>query len=401
MKIVNINIHFYPESYGGATIVAEKLAHGLVSMGHDVYNIALSMNGGDKGKDFSVYETPFGKACLINGAIPTAENRFRNSPVESVISEILGVVQPDEIYVHAPQNLGVMYVLEDGGWISKTKIIAHDFFWVCMQGFRTLPNGKKCDRVPSHKNCYDCAFYPGLINQTYSKLLSSLSQCKAVIFPSQYLKDEYDAILLGMTSRELNNFHVVRNPDKAESVYEPPVDIRLGKDDYNIAYFGGPGYTKGWDIVKKLHKVSPEKNYQGKKIVYNIFDAGRVVGSPWYGRNDESTNFKLSAPFHWSYAGHIFANIDLVLMPSRVSESFGMSAREVLSSRGCALIFTNGALNELSGFDSVYEADENDVEEVYKSIISGRTENPILSAKEGSIYNNTSSLDYAEMLLEI
>ena len=29
MKVLNLNLHFYPESIGGATVVAEKLAWGV------------------------------------------------------------------------------------------------------------------------------------------------------------------------------------------------------------------------------------------------------------------------------------------------------------------------------------------------------------------------------------
>ena len=66
MRFLNLNLHFYPRSDGGATIVAERLAHGLSERGHEVTNVALGRRQAD-GRDFEGLDTQFGTALLLNG----------------------------------------------------------------------------------------------------------------------------------------------------------------------------------------------------------------------------------------------------------------------------------------------------------------------------------------------
>ncbi len=357
MKVLNLNLFVYPDSVGGAAVVAEKLAWGLISAGHEVTNVFLSRRA--DGQDLSVHETPFGRSVAINNVFPSPANRFSNPPAASLLSEIAEIVQPDLIVVHAAQNMGIHDFLRDPKWLSRTRIIAHDFFWACIQGFRTLPDGSRCERPIGNVACRGCAWYPGLIEETYRSSWQILREAPAVIFPSRFLHDGY----VGTFHERPDNFHVVSNPDKAELIVAPGAPLpepaglaakQAGKTVY--AFVGGPGETKGWRLVSDFIAASGDGRLSDSHVV--LFDAGRAQGTPWYG--EAAPGSSVADPFHWSYAAHALSQVDAILMPSRVQESFGLAAREILSLGGKSLVRRSGALAEMEGYADVFIAHEED-----------------------------------------
>src|SRR5690606_6161881 len=160
MRILNINLHFFPDSLGGATVVAEKLAHGLTALGHDVTNLYLSRR--TAAQDFTAVPTPFGRAIAIHNSLPHPSNRFFNPAVASTMSEVTELIAPDLIVVHAPQHMGIFDYFGNEAFLARSLIVAHDHFWTCQQGFRVLPDGSACHRAPGPEACRGCAWHPGL-----------------------------------------------------------------------------------------------------------------------------------------------------------------------------------------------------------------------------------------------
>lgn len=356
MKILNLNLYFYPDSIGGATVVAEKMAWGFAQAGHEVTNVFLSGRGA--ANDLTTWETPFGRTVAINNVIPGPANRFSNPVASSLLTEIADIVQPDMIFAHAVQSLGIQDFLRDPKWLSRTRIIAHDFFWSCIQGFRTLPDGSRCRREIGPLSCRECAWFPGLIDETYRSAWHVLSNCHAVIFPSQFLHDGY----AGIYQQTLPHFTVQSNPDQAEMIIPATTQLpepagldarRQGKTVYG--FVGGPGETKGWGLVQQFMDQAEQR---GDSHVV-LFDIGRGVERPWYGA-DSRDCVTIADPFHWSYAGHALGQVDVLLMPSNVQESFGLAAREILSIGGKAVIRRSGALAEIEGFADVVICEEGE-----------------------------------------
>ncbi|AGT07381.1 glycosyltransferase [Paracoccus aminophilus] len=354
MKILNLNLHFFPDSIGGATVVAEKLAWGLVAAGHDVTNIYLSRAASRQ--EMTVEDTPFGRSVALNNIYPTGGNRFSSPLGSSMISEVAEMVQPDLIVVHAAQSLGVQDFLRDRKWLSRTKIVAHDFFWSCIQGFRTLPDGSRCTRSIGVANCRQCAWYPGLIDQVYRENWEILNHCREVIFPSEFLRKGYAEIF----GREPDNVRVLSNPDSAELILPsdaplPPAPGQAahaaGKTVYG--FVGGPGETKGWGLVRDFMALAEDP---AAKTHVVLFDIGRTIGTPWYPRKSTEA-VTIAAPYHWTYAAQALGQIDVMLMPSNVQESFGLAAREILALGGKTLIRRSGALAELEGYANVVVAE--------------------------------------------
>lgn len=358
MKVLNLNIYFYPDSIGGATVVAEKLAWGLVQAGHEVTNVYLSGRG--SANDLTTLDTPFGRVVAINNVLAGPGNRFSNPVASSLLTEIADIVQPDVIFVHAVQHMGIQDFLRDPKWLSRTRVVAHDFFWSCLQGFRTLPDGSRCRREVGPISCRDCAWYPGLIEETYRSAWHILSNCHAVTFPSRFLRDGYAEIF----HDDRPNFHVQSNPDRAEMILPASAELppapglearQQGKTVY--AFVGGPGETKGWGLVQEYIVQARE----GDDTHLVLFDIGRNTNSPWYGTDlIEMKGITVADPFHWSYAGHALGQIDVMLMASRVQESFGLAAREILSVGGKSVIRRSGALAELEGYADVVVCEEDD-----------------------------------------
>lgn len=387
MKVLNLNIHFYPHSYGGATIVAEKLAHGLISLGHEVTNIFLQL-GAPSGQDFNVSISPFGPVVSINNVQLSAANRFYNPAVSSLLFELCDVIQPDKIIVHAPQHMGVLALTQDQETLRKITIVAHDFYWACLQGFRMLPSGRACSRQISRSSCRDCSFFPGLTDQIYDELLYALNGCQKLVFPSQYIKLKYEQIFDG----RLIQGAVIQNPDKAEDLAKSCGVSISSSDTLQIGYLGGPGNAKGWDIVQELMKSTREIG--GRQVRYLLFDAGKIIQQPWYTAVKKLSNVEYVPAFHWTYAHQVLKHLDMVLMPSRANESFGLIAREAISAGSKAIIFPSGALADLVGYDNVFKANEKNIKHVMVRAVSSTT------STTDNAYQNLSTTDYAKRVLE-
>lgn len=360
MRIINLNLHFYPESIGGATVVAEKLAWGLTQAGHEVTNVYLSRHGSDI--DFTVQDTPFGRSIGINNIAHSPANRFFNPPATSALKEIVELVEPDRIFVHAVQHMGVHELLSDPALRAITCIIAHDFYWLCLQGFRNLPDGSNCNLTPNATNCRQCAWFPGLTDSIYASSRSILSECRAAIFPSDYLFSQY-ARLMGEVP---SNFVVQSNPDMAETIIADGATLpdaagarerRSGKTVFG--FVGGPGETKGWGLVRDFIQRAEETSDDPNGIHVVLYDIGRSINASWYpGMNKPGVT--IADPFHWSFGRHALGAVDVMLMPSRVRESFGLAAREMLSLGGNCVIRPSGALSEIQDYAGVVVAQDDD-----------------------------------------
>lgn len=395
MKIMNINLHFQPQSIGGATVVAEKLAWGLTQAGHEVTNVYLSLPSDSL--DFETVDTPFGRSIGIKNIHQSPANRYVNSEVTSLLNELYSLLEPERIFVHAVQHMGIHAFLRDPEVRARTCIIAHDFYWVCLQGFRQLPDGSHCELQPGALSCRQCAWFPGLIDQTYTDSRNVLSSCRAVIFPSNYLHNEYVRIL-GETPE---NFVVQSNPDIAELIISDPALLpeppgRAAKDMGKtvFGFVGGPGETKGWQLVRDFMERAKATSEQpdGPHVV--LYDIGRSVNAPWY-PGIEAPGISVVDAFHWSFGAHALGMLDVLLMPSRVRESFGLAAREALSLGQSCIIRPSGALAELQGHLGVVSVDDNDSVDSVMAKLKG-VESPELKP-----WGNTSTTEYAERLISL
>lgn len=362
MKFMNINLHFHPQSIGGATVVAEKLAWGLTQAGHEVTNVYLSLPHSNI--DFQTMETPFGRSLGINNIPQLPANRYVNPAVTSILFEVYELIKPDRIFVHAVQHMGIHAFLEDPEIRARTCVIAHDFYWICLQGFRQLPDGSNCELQPDGHNCQQCAWYPGSTEQTYTKSRRILSDCRAVIFPSTYLYNQYVRLM----GEEPPNFIVQSNPDIAELIISDPQllpkapgQAAKNKGKTVFGFVGGPGETKGWLLVRDFMKRAKDMDEQlgGPHVI--LFDIGRSVKKPWYSdREFDGPGVSIADPFHWSFAGNALSMVDVLLMPSRVRESFGLAAREALSLGQSCIVRPSGALAEIQGCRGVVAVDADD-----------------------------------------
>lgn len=398
MKVLNLNLHFYPESIGGATVVAEKLAWGLVQQGHEVTNVFLGLRPGNA--DFTTQSTPFGRSIGIRNIPHSPSSRFFSPPAASALKELIELVHPDRIFVHAVQHMGIHEVLSDPALREKTTVIAHDAFWMCLQGFRVLPDGSPCNRELNTANCRQCAWFPGLTDNIYSTSRRVLSECRAVVFPSVFLEQSYTA-LFGSTLP--GNFVVQSNPDVAETIIPdalmlpPPAGSAARAAGKKVfGFVGGPGETKGWSLVRAFMERAKESHDEPGGVHVVLFDIGRSTGAPWY-PGLQQPGVTIADPFHWSFAGHALSALDVMLMPSRVRESFGLAAREILSLGGGCIIRPSGALAELQGHKGVVVADHDDDDDVDSLLAALAASHD----KQRTVWRSTSIDAYVAKLLSV
>jgi glycosyltransferase involved in cell wall biosynthesis len=87
--------------------------------------------------------------------------------------------------------------------------------------------------------------------------------------------------------------------------------------------------------------------------------------------------------------------LDVLLMPSRVRESFGLAAREALSLGQSCIVRPSGALAEIQGCRGVVTADEGD------NIDSLMLKLDTAKSRQLPPWQKTSITDYVDKLLSL
>ena len=140
--ILVVNVFFAPNSYGGATIVAEQIAQALVQR-HDRQVSAISTISRSDLAPYSVakVERDGVQNYLIN--LPHGRSyaeTYDNPQVTQILSQLLDTLQPDLVHAHCLQDLGVgIRPLAKRRGVPVV-LSVHDFWWLCEHLFMLRPS---------------------------------------------------------------------------------------------------------------------------------------------------------------------------------------------------------------------------------------------------------------------
>lgn len=250
---------------------------------------------------------------------PDSEKNYYNELANSYFKKFLLKTHPDIVHFHAIQGLGV-------GLIEVAKEVGvpfvvhlHDWWWYCPYLFTVTIDGKICSLqdIPGNCNCLSKNFLKKRY-QTLNKVLKSVNYFVAV---SDFLKKTYTQ--LGV-------------PDNKTIVCPNPIPVFKKEISYNhssvcrFAYFGGDLCHKGYYILKKA--VSELK---GKfTIDYYGFSENRRSGFKIFNIVEflfKKQNEEYHPPYKRENLPEILSNIDVVVVPSLMLESFSLVVREAIS----------------------------------------------------------------------
>lgn len=332
MRIMIVNVHFAPESFGGATLVAEETAVRLTQAGHEVVVVCATGNRALSHGEMRRYEALNVPVVAIrHSGNHTIEGEYDDPVATARFHEVLDAVRPDVIHFHAIQMLGIGLVEAAQAQGIPTVVTLHDAWWLCERQFMVRANGKYCGQVAIDPDvCATCVDVPARSLARQQRSIQVLSGCARVLTPSTFWRD------LMVASGVPGNITFVN----ANGVSRPQPGWRRAQRSgpVRFGFIGGLHPVKGYHQVVGALQSLPRTDYELK-----VVDAtARIGGSSFDHSNWDLPGLVTVVPgYDRESIDEFFGGIDVLLFPSQWKESYGLTVREAIL-RGVWPIVTDG-----------------------------------------------------------
>lgn len=337
MRLLLMNVHFKPTTYGGATVVAEELALALAAHhGAEIFVISAVSR-----RDLVPYavqrvEVQGMPHFLINLPLDRSIQEVESNPrVAERVAQIAQFVEPDLAHVHCVQDLGAASIMALKAAGIPVILSVHDFWWVCERQFMMRPNGQYCGqdpiRVDRCRGCVDDVTRTRARNDMLGQVADA---CDLVTYPTHFAMDLCLRSGLGDPARSVVLENGIKPPG-ADFAAKQAAHRASGKP-FTFGYLGGPSDSKGWPMLRRAMM----------DLGRDDFELNLVNGSPWgnwWDGHDLSKlrgTVRVTPRFSQDELDDFFAGIDCLLFLSQWKETFGLTIREAIS-RGIRIIQTD------------------------------------------------------------
>lgn len=337
MHILVINVFFSPNTYGGATIVAEEVAK-VLARERGVQVTAISAISRSDLQPYAVVKAETHGIPNYQINLPQGrryQETYRNADVASRISTLVSQLEPDLAHVHCIQDIGADCIATLKAAKIPVVLSVHDFWWLCERQFMIRPNGAYCGQDPIRLSaCRGCV--PDFAAaRTRHRALAALGELADLItYPSEFARR------LSQKSGFAPNKGIVlengvRTP--GPGFFDAQADRRAKDARLVFGFVGGPSRIKGWPQIHDAFATIARDDFAGLLVEgsrdaswWRDIDISRMRGS-----------WSIHPRFEQANMDAFYARIDVLLFMSQWKETFGLTIREALS-RGIRVIQTDG-----------------------------------------------------------
>lgn len=335
MHLLIANVFFAPHSYGGATVVAEAVARGLLARGLRISAVS-SCQRADLAP-YTLFKTEV--AGIENYVINLPPERspsqlYDNPEVTARLSALIADLAPDLLHAHCLQDLGVgvLDAARDQGVPAVLSV--HDYWWICARQFMIRADHRACQQDPVRIDaCRGCAGDHWGLKLRQRQLFEAAQQVALVTYPSAYARDlcERSGFAPGRGVIWENGIAPPGPDFEAMQAARRAQDPRL-----SFGYLGGPSDIKGWPQIRAAFAEIERADF-----TVHLVD-GSLDGSWWRAEDLAALpgDWRIVPRFDQGQADGFYAGIDVLLFPSQWRETFGLVLREALA-RGIAVIQTD------------------------------------------------------------
>ena len=323
-RLLVVNIYYAPQSFGGATIVAEELA---MRLGDDYgWNVsAFTSMRAALLPDFSIRRYRAKGADVLAVSVPsgfTYLETYYSPRMRECFEEVLNVINPDVVHFHSIQTLGADLFDALTERSIPFVVTLHDCWWLCERQFMIDYQGKYCfQQKISQERCKYCVGDHVKSEKRAKYLMHQLTKADMMLFPSEFHRQLY--LSNGVDeSKAFVNKNGIRFPDR---------NYEKARKKYNKVVFGftgGPGPIKGSDLIVQALNSIKSNNY-----ILKLVDAAKIIGSTWinYAYWDIPGEIQFVPAYTQDSMDKFFGSIDVLLFPSQWMESYGLTVREALA----------------------------------------------------------------------
>ena len=303
-KVLSFNVYYHPQSFGGATIVAEQLNKLLADEeAYEIYAVTtLPMKSWLP--PYSVIRYEYGKVTVFGVAVPSEDAAAHENPrFDAAVKDIIKLVQPDIAHIHCIQSMGVgmVDICREAG--VKTLVTLHDAWWIC-------PNQFMLDENEVFREQWNTE------DERSKTIARALSKIDMLLAPSKYFAELHERTLG-------RNVLVNKN-----GVTRPLGQIsKRKKDVIRFGYVGGKTKIKGVHLILDAFRKHRFPNTE-LVVVDNMLNVG--ARSFFDSDFDGVERFRIEPAYSQDTIDHFFSEIDVLLFPTQWKESFGLTVREAV-----------------------------------------------------------------------
>ena len=343
-KVLSFNVFYHPQSFGGATIVAEQLNKLLAD--EETYEIYAVTTLPMKSwlPPYSVIRYEYGKVTVFGVAVPSEDAAaHENLRFDAAVKDIIELVQPDIAHIHCIQSMGVgmVDICREAG--VKTLVTLHDAWWIC-------PNQFMLDENEVFREQWNTE------DERSKTIARALSKIDMLLAPSRYFAELHERTLG-------RNVLVNKN-----GVTRPLGQIsKRKKDVIRFGYVGGKTKIKGVHLILEAFRKHRFPNTE-LVVVDNLLNLG--ARSFFDSDFDGVERFRIEPAYSQDTIDHFFSEIDVLLFPTQWKESFGLTVREAVLRDVWVIATDAGGVSEdiIDGENGTIIPFDSGVEELSRAI---------------------------------
>jgi glycosyltransferase involved in cell wall biosynthesis len=336
-KILSVNVHYSPDSFGGATIVAERVNSLLHQMDGFEVSVFTTIRRNTI-PDYSMRRYSADGLNVFAVSLPAnldTRSQFDNPHVADHFEQVLAAVKPDLVHLHCLQGLGVALAdrcIADG---IPYYITLHDAWWVCGRQFMLDGTGAYCNQeIIDSSVCAGCVEEPVLHVVRQKRLKGILDNAQKLLAPSEFFAEFHrnngfpgDQVIV--------NKNGVMRPHSATARIRQAGPVRFG-------YVGGNTHVKGFHLIKKVFCS------MGEEVLLKAVDNTMSLGISSYDNAFPATqvNVEIIPAYSQDNIDDFFSGIDVLLFPTQWKESFGLTVREAIARNVWVIVTAAGGVTE-------------------------------------------------------
>jgi glycosyltransferase involved in cell wall biosynthesis len=334
--ILVANVFFAPFSYGGATVVAEQVAHALVD-NHGYRVTAVSMCCRYDLAPYVVVKSEQNGITnyLINVPASRSYGELYDNPnVTSRLAELIATLQPDLVHAHCIQDMGTGILTAAATHDVPVILSIHDFWWICDRQFMIKVDQQYCGQSPVRiEQCKGCVDNFWAAKMRFDHVRQIAQKAAHITYPSNFALDLCEASGLAPGSGVVweNGVHHAKQDFFQRQAKRREKDSRL-----SFGFVGGPSQIKGWPLIKRAFSEVDTEDFRV------VLVDGSLDGTWWKDHtfDDLPGDWEVHPRFSQEKMDDFYAEIDVLLFMSQWKETFGLAIREALA-RGIAVIQTD------------------------------------------------------------
>ncbi len=323
LRVLAANIFFAPQSFGGATVVAQEMAARLQAA-DDLELCVFTSRPSLPDRPGSLLRYDWqGIPVFASSLSPPSDQvvQLDNPAMVETFGLLLDALQPDVVHAHSIQGFGapILRLCQERG--IPYVVTLHDAWWLCDRQFMVRADNRYCHQTRIDlRVCQNCIPHARHLDLRMRIMMGALAGASLLLSPSESHRRLY--LANGIEPERIRvNRNGIRLPQRPHRARVPGSRVRFG-------FVAGAEAIKGFQLIRETFESLELSDWE-LVLVDNTLNLG----------------FRSIDVRHWKVAGTVtvvpaytqdglddfFDRLDVLLFPSQWKESFGLSVREALA----------------------------------------------------------------------